>query len=368
MPKTQVTKFECPYCPYEPWSEKDRVDHLKFAHGDTQSQSQQPVPEPEPSEAVAETPPSDEVSPQVETANLEKPEEDEELLPGIFVPSPQPDFWVSEKVARELYIIGKLSERGEAVNVKVLGPAGVGKTSLGWEFAASFKRPCFEVHWGMYQEPSEVWGKDRLSMETGTYYEQARYVDALQLPNCVIILDEPNRCHPEVLNTNFALWDWRRAAWVPDLRKMIRVAPGVVFFACLNEGAEYVGTNPMDKAIRERFGRTIRLSWPPMKVEARILVKRTGVDKEIALKLAKFARDIRRNPKVDCSPSIRQLLVAAQDVVEGLPLPEAVMYAIINELDESVDRTALLQHLQIIGSIDEAFVEGREEDIDDDDS
>ncbi len=368
MPKTKVDKLKCPYCPYEAWSQKDLDDHKKFAHGDTgetkgeeQSRPQEPVPEPEPSEAVEETS-------QVETADLRQHLVQPELPTGIFVPSPQPDFWVSERVARELYIIGKLSEKGEAVNVKVLGPAGCGKTSLGWEFAASFKRPCFEVHWGMYQEPSEVWGKDRLSMETGTYYEQARYVDALETPNCVLILDEPNRCHPEVLNTNFAIWDWRRAAWVPDLKRMVRVAPGVVFFACMNEGAEYIGTNPMDKAIRERFGRTIRLTWPPMRVESKILVKRTGVDKETAEKLAKFARDVRRNPKVGCAPSTRQLLVAAQDVVEGLPIQEAVMYAIINELDETIDRTALLQHLQIIGSVDEAFVEGREEEEDDTDT
>jgi len=105
-----------------------------------------------------------------------------------------------------------------------------------------------------------------------------------------------------------------------------------------------------------------------MKVEAKILVKRTGVDKETAEKLTRFARDVRRNPKVGCAPSTRQLLVAAQDVVEGLPIQEAVMYAIINEMDENIDRTALLQHLQIIGSVDEAFVEGKEEEIEDDDS
>ena len=372
MPKTTVNKLPCPYCPYEAWSEKDLEDHKRFAHGDTgekegevKSEPQEVSPQPETPPEVETTPPTEEVSPQVETAKLEKPEGEAELPPGIFVPSPQPDFWVSERVARELYIIGKLSDKGEAVNVKVLGPAGVGKTSLGWEFAASFKRPCFEVHWGMYQEPSEVWGKDRLSMETGTYYEQARYVDALQLPNCVIILDEPNRCHPEVLNTNFAIWDWRRAAWVPDLKRMVRVAPGVVFFACMNEGAEYIGTNPMDRAIRERFGRTIRLTWPPMKVEAKILQKRTGCEQEVATKLAKFARDVRRNPKVGCTPSTRQLLVACEDVVEGLPIQDAVMYAIINDLDENADRQALLQHLQIIGSIDEAFVEGKEEETDD---
>ena len=122
----------------------------------------------------------------------------------------------------------------------------------------------------------------------------------------------------------------------------------------------------MDKAIRERFTRTIRLTWPPAKIEASIIVKRTGVDKDVATKLAKFARDVRRNPKLACAPSTRQLLVAAQDVVQGLPIQEAVLVDIINDLDEDIDRQALLQHLQIIGSVDEAFVSGREADDDDD--
>ncbi|MBA7613585.1 hypothetical protein ES703_20836 [subsurface metagenome] len=372
MPRTQVNKIPCPYCPYEAWSEDDLDSHKKFVHGDLEPTAEQGKTTDGEGKSQPEAPSAD--IPEAETQKAkrtkpepeeEKPEERTEYPAGIFIPKPQPDFWLSERVARVLYIIGKISDRGEPVNIKVLGPAGVGKTTLGWEFAAAKKRPCFEVHWGMYQEPGEVWGKDRLSMEQGTYYEQAVYVDALETPNCVVILDEPNRCHPEVLNTNFALWDWRRAAWVPDLRRMVKVAPGVVFFACMNEGAEYIGTNPMDKAIRERFTRTIRLTWPPMKVEAQILMKRTGVAREVAEKLAKFARDIRRNPKVGCTPSTRQLLVAAQDVAEGLPIQEAVMYSIINDLDETVDRQALLQHLQIIGSVDEAFVEGREEEEDD---
>ncbi|MDP2324252.1 MAG: AAA family ATPase, partial [Gammaproteobacteria bacterium] len=213
----------------------------------------------------------------------------DELPPGIFIPKPQPDFWVSEAVGRELFVIGKISSRGEPVNVKVVGPAGVGKTTLAWEFAAAYKRPCFEIHFGMYSDPSEIWGRDRLSMEKGTFYETARLVDAIETENCVVVCDEPNRCHPEVLNNMFSLWDWRRAAWVPALQRMVRVAPGVVFFAAMNEGAEYMGTNPLDRAIRERFGRTIRLKWPPAKAEAKIIQKRTGVAADIAEKLARFA-------------------------------------------------------------------------------
>lgn len=142
---------------------------------------------------------------------------------------------------------------------------------------------------------------------------------------------------------------------------MVKVAPGVVFFACMNEGGEYIGVNPMDKAIRERFTRTIRLDFPPVKAETEILVKRTGVEREVAEKLATFARDVRRNPKLGCAPSTRQLLVACEDVAEGSPLPQAVMFCIVNDLDETVDRQALLQHLQIIGNIDDAFVGGNDD-------
>ncbi|MDP2728266.1 MAG: AAA family ATPase [Dehalococcoidia bacterium] len=351
MPKASTpANLPCPKgCGYTAFNQADLDAHVGFAHAGT------PTPPP--------PPPVEKTSPPapVPTASLVKETQARVLPAGIFIPEPQPDFYVSPQVARELHIIGKLTERGGIVNVKVIGPAGVGKTSLGWEFSAAFKRPCFEIHWGMYQEPSEVWGKDRLSMDKGTYYEQARMVDALETPGCVIINDEPNRCHPEVLNAMFAIWDWRRTAWVPDLRRMVKVAPGVTFFAAMNEGGEYIGTNPMDKAIRERFGRTIRLKWPPMAAEAKIIQKRTGADKDTAEKLAKFARDVRRNPKIGCSPSTRQLLVAAEDTVEGLPLQEAIMYAIVNDLDERVDRQALLQHLQVIGKIDDAWANAQEE-------
>lgn len=355
----RTNKIPCPHCDYEAFSQVDLDSHIAFAHGESQPASQPEAIEPE--DSTEGQPEAIEASQSVSTVDMVTPDA-QGFPPGIFIPNPIPDFWVSDVVGRELYIVGKLSGIGEVVNVKVVGPAGVGKTSLGWEFAAAHKRPCFEVHWGMYQEPSEVWGKDRLSMERGTYYEQAAYVDALETPNCVIILDEPNRCHPEVLNTNFALWDWRRAAWVPDLRRMVKVAPGVVFFACMNEGGEYIGTNPMDKAIRERFTRTIRLNWPPVKAEAKILVQRTGVSLDVAEKLAKFAREVRRNPKVGCVPSTRQLLVACEDVAQGAPLNEAVKFSIINDLDESVDRQALLQHLQIIGNVDDAFVFGGDDE------
>ncbi len=388
MAKQVSLDLPCPYCPYLAFNQTDLENHQRFSHGAVNPAQPPATPVPPvatspapakpakaPAKPKAEAPAASKPAapaeaPAAPPVAMQRPAEavkdkDGDSLPaGIFIPKPQPDFWVSEAVVRELFVVDKIATTGEPVNIKVVGPAGVGKTSLAWEFAAAKKRPCFEVHFGMYSDPSEIWGRDRLSMEKGTFYETARLVDAIETPNCVVVCDEPNRCHPEVLNNLFALWDWRRAAYVPALQRMVKVAPGVVFFAAMNEGSEYMGTNPLDRAIRERFTRTIRLKWPPAKAEAKIIQKRTGVAQDIAEKLAKFAADVRRNPKIGFAPSTRQLLVAAQDVSMGLPLPEAVQYALINDLGEGVDRTALLQHLQVIGKVTDAYMGSKSQEED----
>src|SRR3989304_1927979 len=152
MAKAEAQKFPCPNCQYQAWSQEDLRSHQLFSHGQGKQGPVQEMPQAPPRKSREERPP-----------------------PGFFSPEPQPDFWVSPTVGRELYIIGKLSERGENVNVMVVGPAGAGKTSLGWEFASAQKRPCFEVPCGMFMEPGEGWGEGRLSREQGTYYEQAQY-------------------------------------------------------------------------------------------------------------------------------------------------------------------------------------------------
>ena len=52
----------------------------------------------------------------------------------------------------------------------------------------------------------------------------------------------------------------------------------MVFFITLNEGYEYVGTNPVDEALRDRMTYSIRMSYVPKRVETSTLVKRTSVD------------------------------------------------------------------------------------------
>ena len=80
------------------------------------------------------------------------------------------------------------------------------------------------------------------------------------------------------------------------------MAPGVVFFITLNEGYEYVGTNPIDEALRDRMTYSVRMSYVPRWVETSILVRRTAVDDDTAGELTEFARSVRRNPKTGVHP------------------------------------------------------------------
>lgn len=262
---------------------------------------------------------------------------------AITVPPGEANFWISPQNRERLSRIASRSERGEHVNVLIRGPKGCGKTTLAREFAHLFQRPYHEVHCGAFIDAEQWFGKDRLN-DGETWYRKARFIQAIETPCSVNLLDEINRAHPEVLNAILGLLDWRRSMWSDDLGYKIMVAPGAIFFATINEGDDYYGTNPLDTALRDRFTRTIKLTYPPRREEAKILQKR-GLNKEMADKLTLFANTLRKatNP---APVSTRQLLVTAEELKDNASLREAVETAVINGVEDSATVKMSLEALQ----------------------
>lgn len=262
---------------------------------------------------------------------------------ALAVPPKEQGFWVSSKNWERLGRVASRSEKGEQVNVLIRGPKGCGKTTLARVFAAHWRRPFYEVHCGAFVDAEQWFGKDRLN-QGETWYRKARFIHAVETPSCVVLLDEINRAHPEVLNAILGLLDWRRSLWSDDLTYEVRVAPGVAFFATLNEGEEFYGANPLDAAVRDRFPRTVRLDYPPRREEAAILRSR-GLSADIADKLTCFAFTLRQAAR-PLPVSTRQLLVAAEEICEGASLREAVETAIIFATDDLALEKVALQALQ----------------------
>jgi nitric oxide reductase NorQ protein len=294
--------------------------------------------------------PRKEAPPVVETTQATK-DISVSSLP-IPIPTGEANFWISAPNRERLSRIASRSEKGDIINCLIRGPKGCGKTTLAREYAYMFHSPFYEMHCGALVDAEQWFGKDRLNGD-GTWYRKARFIQAIETPNSVVLLDEINRAHPEVLNAIFGILDWRRSIWSDDLGYEVKVSKGVVFFATINEGDDYYGINPLDSALRDRFPRTLKLGYPPRREEVKILQSK-GLDKNMSEKLALFANTLRKatNP---IPVSTRQLLVAAEELLYKASLREAVETAVISGLEDGMDKMSLqaLQWLEASPYVDD---------------
>jgi nitric oxide reductase NorQ protein len=82
------------------------------------------------------------------------------------------------------------------------------------------------------------------------------FVQAIQTPNAVILLDELSRAHPDAWNILMTVLDYGQRYLrldEQDNQATINVADGVTFVATANIGNEYTSTRVMDKALMDRF-------------------------------------------------------------------------------------------------------------------
>ena len=93
----------------------------------------------------------------------------------------------------------------------------------------------------------------------------------------------------------------------------------MTFIATANIGAEYTGTNSMDRALVNRFF-PLELGYIPNTEERNVLCFRTGISKSVADIIVKIANNIRslaNKQEVSQSLSIRETLMVAELVRDG---------------------------------------------------
>ncbi|MCP4753498.1 MAG: CbbQ/NirQ/NorQ/GpvN family protein [Proteobacteria bacterium] len=249
---------------------------------------------------------------------------------GLAVPEPEEHFFLPAGVIENLKRIKDLAAR-HPINILVAGKQGCGKSTMVKQFAARNNRPLATFQVGILSEPGQLFGEHRLK-DGETFYQEFLFPKAIQTPGCVIHLEEINRPeHPKALNMLFSVLSEDRRVWTDELG-LIDVADDVVFFATLNEGEEFVGTEMLDAALRDRFYVTM-LDYLPLDVETQVLHLKGGIDEAEALTIVNVANKLRNNTQEPMIVSTRHTLMIAEMVSVGAPVKDAF----INSLQVSRD-------------------------------
>ena len=190
----------------------------------------------------------------VDTPSVEVPTDHEEVLNFIHSSySLKPKALMMSELKWK-YLI-RSGVRGK--NIMMTGPAGCGKTMAAKSLVNSLDRPDYYFNLGATQDPrGTLIGNTHFDTDKGTYFSESLFVEAIQTPNAVILLDELSRAHPDAWNILMTVLDYGQRYLRLDEANgsdTIKVADGVTFVATANIGNEYTSTRVMDKALMDRF-------------------------------------------------------------------------------------------------------------------
>lgn len=260
-------------------------------------------------------------------------------------------FWVERGVWEQ-----GLRALSKGKNICVTGPSGCGKTELVHLMAKSLGLDTESINCGATTEPRDVFvGTVEFDPEKGTHLCRSRFAKFVGNDHGVTLLDEITRGSRDANNILIPLLD-RQAYIALDEEnggEVIRRGSNMAFAATANVGMEYTGTEALDIALKQRFAITIDLSFPPISKEVDVLVGRTRVAVEDAIKLCEVAeqqREAKRAGDFVEEISTRMLLEASELLVDGFDFTESCKYTILNifssEGNESSERSRVMQMIQ----------------------
>lgn len=271
---------------------------------------------------------------------------------AAFVPVSDPTFKINPATLRLFDAIFKAALDSPQNGALIVGPHGCGKSTLPGEFAARHNLKHLIMDCANIREPRDWFGY-KTAVEGTVFWHESEFARCLAKGHHVIQFDEITRVSDAIKNTLFPLLDHRRFTYLEERGDVIRVGPGTIFFATMNEGSGYTGCTSIDLALKDRFTRRIEVNYLSTEDETEVLVARTGIKRSDAKKLVELADIIRKKATgvgatITQSVSTRQLLACAADFQQlGM---DALEYTITNHFSadgaSDSERAQVLQMVQ----------------------
>ena len=226
-------------------------------------------------------------------------------------------------------------------NVWLGGERGTGKTEFVTQLANRLGRKLYRINFDEAIERAEFIGGN--TIEKGdVVWKEGIVTQAIQHQGALVLFDEIGFARASNIAILHSVCERtpHRALTVSETGKRIPVAQDVAFFVADNSlgfgdpSGNFTGVRDMNTAFLDRFSYTLKFEYLKAVEESSLIVKRTGIKKEVADIIVKYANTAREKVKsgiLTQPPSIRQLFAWADGVNNGLPMALAFEGSVINK-------------------------------------
>lgn len=158
-------------------------------------------------------------------------------------------------------------------NVLIEGPTGSGKTSSVYAYAAWADMRLYSVSSSVALEPTQLFGKFIPDGKGGLIWQDGPVTDIVRHGG-ILLINEINLIHSRVSSVLFGLLDKRRKIELPDHKgEVIEAATDGSFLLFGDMNPDYEGTQPLSKALRNRFARKLFYDYDPAVEEQLVISK-----------------------------------------------------------------------------------------------